>query len=244
MVCSITRGPANSSSAPGSASMTSANVAKLASTPPVVGWVSTEMNGKEWSASISSATTVFAICIRERIPSCMRAPPEAVTTTRGTASSMAAPTSWQKRSPTTEPMEPPRKRKSMTPQRNAPAAEAAETGEHRLRQPGFELRFGKPIHIRAAVIEVEGIRRLKVARHLPPGAGIGKLRDSYGCIQREMVPAMGTHAERRLELFRGHGRVALRAARSQCFRRTFGSRRFLRSDLDSDLLVHWPGSSS
>ncbi len=51
------------------------------------------MNGKEWSASISSATTVFAICINERIPSCMRAPPEAVTTTRGTASSMAAATS-------------------------------------------------------------------------------------------------------------------------------------------------------
>ena len=43
MVCSITRGPAKPISAPGSASMMSPRLAKLAVTPPVVGWVSTEM---------------------------------------------------------------------------------------------------------------------------------------------------------------------------------------------------------
>jgi hypothetical protein len=43
MVCSITLGPANPIKAPGSASITSPNMAKLAVTPPVVGSVKTEI---------------------------------------------------------------------------------------------------------------------------------------------------------------------------------------------------------
>ena len=41
VVCSITRGPAKATRAPGSAMMTSPSMAKLAVTPPVVGSVST-----------------------------------------------------------------------------------------------------------------------------------------------------------------------------------------------------------
>ena len=42
-VCSITRGPANAVSAPGSAKVMSPSMAKLAVTPPVVGSVSTHI---------------------------------------------------------------------------------------------------------------------------------------------------------------------------------------------------------
>ncbi len=43
MVCLITRGPAKPISALGSARITSPTEAKLAVTPPVVGWVMMEM---------------------------------------------------------------------------------------------------------------------------------------------------------------------------------------------------------
>ena len=43
MVCSMTRGPAKPMRAPGSASMMSPKEAKLAVTPPVVGWVRQEI---------------------------------------------------------------------------------------------------------------------------------------------------------------------------------------------------------
>ena len=57
--------------------MTSPSIANDAVTPPVVGSVSIEMYGSRASASRASAAEIFAICISERIPSCMRAPPEA-----------------------------------------------------------------------------------------------------------------------------------------------------------------------
>ena len=50
---------------------------RLADTPPVVGWVSTEMYGTPASRMRARAAEVFAICISENRPSCMRAPPVA-----------------------------------------------------------------------------------------------------------------------------------------------------------------------
>ena len=64
-------------SALGSAMMTSPSIANDAATPPVVGCSSTEMYGSPASRSRASAAVVFAICISEKMPSCMRAPPEA-----------------------------------------------------------------------------------------------------------------------------------------------------------------------
>ena len=79
----MTRGPAKPISAPGSASMMSPRLAKLAVTPPVVGWVSTltyspPLAEKRWMAAL-----VLAICIRLKMPSCMRAPPLAEKMTSG-----------------------------------------------------------------------------------------------------------------------------------------------------------------
>ena len=76
MVCSITRGPAKPIRAPGSARITSPSMAKLAVTPPVVGSVRTEMYRSPASLWRFRAADVFAICIREVIPSCILAPPE------------------------------------------------------------------------------------------------------------------------------------------------------------------------
>ncbi|MNO02006.1 hypothetical protein D3C81_2222910 [compost metagenome] len=55
--------------------MMSPSIANDADTPPVVGWVSTEMYGCPASRSLPSAAEVLAICISENRPSCMRAPP-------------------------------------------------------------------------------------------------------------------------------------------------------------------------
>src|SRR5439155_1504831 len=81
----------------------------LAVTPPVVGSVRTEMYGSRCVARRSSADEVLAICIRDRMPSCMRAPPDAETITTGRCLSMASSIARVSFSPTTEPMLPPRK---------------------------------------------------------------------------------------------------------------------------------------
>src|SRR5690606_16595974 len=101
-VCSITRGPAKPISARGSAITTSPRKQKLADTPPIVGSVSTEMYGSFFSASRASIAVVFDICISDKRPSCMRAPPEDAIETNGTRCSIADRTPRAKRSPTTE----------------------------------------------------------------------------------------------------------------------------------------------
>ena len=62
-------------SASPSVKTTSPSDAKLAATPPIVGFVRTEINSPPASWKRASAADVLAICMRERIPSCMRAPP-------------------------------------------------------------------------------------------------------------------------------------------------------------------------
>ena len=73
----------------------------------VVGCVSTEMYGTPASRRRASAADVLAICISENRLSCMRAPPLAENDTKGQRSSSAVSAPRVKRSPTTEPIEPP-----------------------------------------------------------------------------------------------------------------------------------------
>ena len=89
-------------------------MAKLAVTPPVVGSVSTDRYGSPASPRRASAAEVLAICISERMPSCMRAPPEADTMMTGTCLSIASSMARVSFSPTTEPMLPPMKPNSKT----------------------------------------------------------------------------------------------------------------------------------
>jgi hypothetical protein len=109
-VCSITRGPAKPMSAPGSAMTTSPMKAKLAETPPMVGSVRTEMKGCFAAASWWSAAVVFAICMREGAPPACARRRVAVKQMKASFSSQHACTARTKRSPTTEPIEPPRNR--------------------------------------------------------------------------------------------------------------------------------------
>ena len=91
---------------------TSPSIARLAETPPVVGWVRTEMNGRPRSDSLASAAEVFAIWNSENSDSCMRAPPEDEKQMYGLPCWIAASAPRTNFSPTTEPIEPPMKAKS------------------------------------------------------------------------------------------------------------------------------------
>ena len=101
---SIRRLPAKPMLAPGSARMMSPRLAKLAYTPPVVASVNTEINGTPDSFICRTASAVFAICMSARIPSCMRAPPDAAKHTKHARSRTASETVRQNRSPTADPM--------------------------------------------------------------------------------------------------------------------------------------------
>ena len=85
----------------------SPSIANEADTPPVVGWVSTEMYGSPAARSLPSAAEVLAICISENRLSCMRAPPLAEKFTNGAPISSAFSAARVNFSPTTEPIEPP-----------------------------------------------------------------------------------------------------------------------------------------
>ena len=100
--------------APGSARMTSARLAKLAYAWPVAGLARTVMSGRPFSWSWLAAITVLAICMRDRTPSCTRAPPLVTTVTTGRRRLAACSMARATFSPTTQPMLPPMKPKSRT----------------------------------------------------------------------------------------------------------------------------------
>ena len=83
-------------------------------TPPVVGWVKTEMYRPPASEKRRMAALVLAICIRESIPSCIRAPPLAEKMTRGRRCFWAYSAARVIFSPTATPMLPMKKRLSST----------------------------------------------------------------------------------------------------------------------------------
>jgi acetyl-CoA carboxylase carboxyl transferase subunit beta len=95
-----------------SAICTSPNSAKLAETPPIVGSVKTEINGIFLSANSLTASDVLDICISEKRPSCILAPPLAEKHTKGCLFSIAVSEARTNFSPTAEPIEPPMKLKS------------------------------------------------------------------------------------------------------------------------------------
>ena len=94
--------------------MTSPSMAKDAVTPPVVGSASRTKYGTRSSPSRLRAAAVLAICMRERMPSCIRAPPEQVTMRRGVRFRAANSIARVIFSPTTDAMLPPMKANSNT----------------------------------------------------------------------------------------------------------------------------------
>ena len=96
--------------------MMSPSEAKLAATPPMVGWVRTLMKSPPAAWCRPRAAETLAICISERIPSCIRAPPpEPETMTSGSDWRVASSIARVSFSPTTEPMLPMMKPLSVRP---------------------------------------------------------------------------------------------------------------------------------
>ncbi len=86
--------------------MMSACIAKLAATPPVVASHSTATYSSPASECLRTAPDTFAICIRLRMPSCTRAPPETVKPTTGSLSLSARSNRRVSFSPTAAPIDP------------------------------------------------------------------------------------------------------------------------------------------
>ena len=84
----------------------SACMAKLASTPPVVGFVRRAIYKRPALECLLTAQETFDICIREIIPSCILAPPETQMPRTGSFFMVANSKSLVIFSPTTAPMEP------------------------------------------------------------------------------------------------------------------------------------------
>ena len=189
-------GPVKASSAPGSATITSPRLAKLASTPAVVGCVITEMNAAGVWCRTSTAQTVFGSCMSERIPSCMRAPPEAVTQTSGTPLSAARSHARANFSPTALPIEPPMKAKSMTASSQGRRSIAGRAGDERVAEPRGHLGLGDPLGVRAEIEEAERIGGAQVLVLLVEGTPVGELVDPA----RARAPGSGARtAGRRAE---------------------------------------------
>ena len=105
---------ANPMCEPGSAKIMSAIDAKLPSTWPVDGLLRETINACPLSRRVRAASVVFAICISESTPSCIRAPPDVTIATQGIFLRAASSSASVTFSPTTTPIDPPRKLESST----------------------------------------------------------------------------------------------------------------------------------
>ena len=94
--------------------MISPIVPKLAVTPPNVGSVIKFIYKRPASSNLAQAHDVLAICIRLKALSCILAPPDDVTARTGSLNSIAFSIILVTFSPTTLPIEPPIKSKSIT----------------------------------------------------------------------------------------------------------------------------------
>ena len=122
--------------------MISPREAKEAVTPPVVGSVSTVMYSSPAALCRATAPEVFAICIRDTMPSCIRAPPDAVNTMMGSPASVACSKARVSFSPTTLPILPIMYRGSIT---------ASVTGIPPIRQSPVIMASVSPVFARSTI---------------------------------------------------------------------------------------------
>ena len=127
------------------------------------------MNGSLLVAELGAAPrVVLAICISESRPSCMRAPPLAVKQTNGSFCSRQTCTPRTKRSPTTEPIEPPRNRiRSGDDQRHG--LDAALHHDQRVVFAGVLARLLEALGVAPAVLELERVDRQRLRRRSRSG---------------------------------------------------------------------------
>ena len=202
MVCLMTRGPAKPISAPGSAMLMSPSVAKLAVTPPVVGLVSTEMNGMPASRSRASAAAVLAICISESSDSCMRAPPQRreddgrLAAQRSAVQQRAGDLLTHHRAHAAAHE---RELESASPTGRLPIAPAP--GDHGVFLAGLLHARLDAVAIAFVVLETQRIRARDAAVGLLPGVGVDQAaRCSCSVVQRQVVAAGAADPEIAVQL--------------------------------------------
>ena len=163
-------------------------LAKLAVTPPVVGWVNTLMYSPPLAEKRSMAALVLAICIRLKMPSCIRAPPLAEKMTSGSFFAAAYSMARVIFSPTAVLMLPIKKRLGSTAGRDSGLAEA------RLLGLGAEL-FG-------IARETQHVLRGQLCIHLPETAAVqhkaqavvrtdGLVIAAVGADEKALSPGLG-----------------------------------------------------
>ena len=172
----------------------------------------------------------------------MRAPPEAETETSGTPRSAALSQARANFSPTTLPIEPPMKAKSITASSHGSPSIAAAADHHRVAEPGRDLRLGEPLGVGPQVEEVERVVRAQLGGLLDERALVGELRDPLAGVHREVVAALRADAEVRLQLVVAVVRAAARARVRMSLRRPVAAGAFLCSIETSIRLLDTTGS--
>ena len=171
----------------------------------------TMTNGERASRRTSTAATVFGSCMSERIPSCMRAPPEAVTATSGTPRSAARSAARENFSPTALPIEPPMNAKSMTAssqgRRSIAAAPATSASPSPVAISAWAIRSVYAFRSKNESGSAER-RSASSSTNVPRSASWEiRSRARHG----EVVVALGADPQVRLELVVAVVRPALRA---------------------------------
>ena len=157
----------------------------------------------------------MASCISARVPSCIRAPPDAETITSGTRSASAASAARATFSPTTAPIEPPMNPKSITTIATRLALDRAHAPDGGVAEPGRELRRGDPVRVRLLVGEAERVHGHEPGVVLLERALVEQLAQPDGRREPEVVAARRADAHRLLELLVEQLLLARGAARPQ-----------------------------
>ena len=158
------------------------------------------MNGTPAASSRVSGAVVLASWRSDSVPSCIRAPPEALTTMAGIRSASAASKQRASFSPTTLPMLPPMKRKSKRPIATRCPSIGADPPHRRLAQPRLDAGRLEPVDVRLLVVEAERIARLEAGVALDEAAVVEEQLDPLADPHPEVVPAGGADAQVALQL--------------------------------------------
>ena len=173
------------------------------------------MNGTPAARSRSRAPTVFASCISDNVPSCIRAPPDADTTISGIRSSSADSAARVTFSPTTAPIEPPMNPKSMTQIATGwPSTRPVpQTAASRMPVASWAAAIRSGIGL--LVHEAERILRLEAGVALGERAVIEEQREARRGRQAEVMAAGGADPEDLVELLVEQHLAARRALRPE-----------------------------
>ncbi len=102
------------------------------------------------------------------MPSCMRAPPEAVNTISGASCSTASRAAATRPSPTAAPIEPPMNSNAIAADHRLVAADRAVRGDDRVVEMRLVARLAQPVGVALAVAEAQRIgRRLRQLDAVP-----------------------------------------------------------------------------